>query len=143
MMLRTGMLLLLFAATGAVVAAPIPKALKKKQNNLDFEGYWEQTGSNSNGKDGGITHGKYWKVESDKFYYSLAAPEAPQGSSKGALTTPDESKPNIKDYSNSRCRLEINDDVLSWVFANDKGDPLEDCAPGPRRIIYYFKRVEK
>ena len=132
---------LLIVAT-AVSAAPIPKSLKVKHSQLDFEGYWEQTGSNSNGQVGTVSHGKYWKIEKDKFYYNLGQMEIVQSSNNGPLSTPDDRQPQIKLYNDTRCRLEIVDDDLTWVFANDKSDRLENCDVGPRRVIYYFKRVK-
>ena len=135
------MICLLLVAT-CTLAAPIPKALKAKSVDTGYEGYWEQTGSNANLKEGGITHGKYWKIEADRFYYDLKELETTQNSHKGPLGTPDESNPQIKLYNETRCRLEIHDDVLTWVFGNSKTDPLEDCTPGKDRVIYYFKRVK-
>jgi hypothetical protein len=132
--------LLIFAV--CAVAAPIPKFLKKRLGNTDYEGYWEQTGSNSDGKEGGITHGRFWKIENDKFYYNLKDMDLPQSSNKGPLSTPDENVPQIKLFNDTRCRLEINDDVLTWVFGNNKADPLDNCDPAAQRIIYYFKRVK-
>ena len=135
------MICLLLVAT-CTLAAPIPKALKAKSVDTGYEGYWEQTGSNSNLKEGGITHGKYWKIEAERFYYNLKELETTQNSNKGPLGTPDESNPQIKLYNEIRCRLEIHDDVLTWVYGNSKTDPLEDCTPGKDRVIYYFKRVK-
>ncbi len=131
----------LFAAV--VNAAPIPKALKKQTSRFDYEGFWEQTSSNINGKEGNVTHGKYWKIEGDYFYYSLKDTEVLNVSNKGPLITPDQSEPEIKLYNQTRCRLEIEGDTLKWVFGNDKTDKLENCEPSPKRIIYSFKRVQK
>jgi hypothetical protein len=143
-MMRTMLLLALMAFTGLAGAAPIPKALKK-QKNLSFDGYWELQSENFNGKaQGAMSTGKYWMVEKDKFYYSLKSMEIGQGSASGTLKTPDEEKPWIKIYStNTKCRLEIEGDQLTWVFANDQNDPLENVEPGPQRVIYYFKRADK
>ena len=130
----------LLALALTVVAAPIPKSLKKLNKNYDFDGIWEQVGSNVNGAAGNITHGKYWKIDKDKFYYSMANLEA-QGN-LGTMTTPDESQPQYKNYSSSRLMLEIDGDTLKWIFTSTKEDKLETCEPGPGRSFYTFKRVK-
>ena len=122
--------------------APIPKSLKVKKS-YNFDGVWEQIGSNVNGKEGAITHGKYWKLDKDTFYYSMPTTEPKDGGSKSSISTPDETQPQYKNYSSSRCLLELEDeDTLKWIFANDKNDKLEQCEPGPQRSLYTFKRVK-
>ena len=140
MMKHVAIIMLLVA--GSVAAAPIPKALKAKSVDTGYEGYWEQTGSNANLKEGGITHGKYWKIEADRFYYSLSDAAVPQAHSFSMLNTPDESQPEIKLYNGNLNRLEIHDDVLTWVFGTSKTVPPVSCEPAANRVIYYFKRVK-
>ena len=135
------MICLLLVAT-CTLAAPIPKALKAKSVDTGYEGYWEQTGSNANLKEGGITHGKYWKIEADRFYYGLSDAAVPQAHSLSVLNTPDESQPEIKLYNGNLNRLEIHDDVLTWVFGTSKTVPPVSCEPAANRVIYYFKRVK-
>jgi hypothetical protein len=122
--------------------APIPKSLKAKKS-YSFDGIWEQVGSNVNGQDGQMTHRKYWKLEKDTFWYSMPTTDPKDGGSKSVITTPDESQPQYKNYTSSRCLLELeDDDTLKWIFANDKNDKLEKCEPGPDRSLYTFKRVK-
>jgi hypothetical protein len=122
-------------------SAPIPKSLKKK-NSSNFDGVWEQTGSNVNGQEGQMTHGKYWKLDKDTFWYSMPTTDPKDGGSKSAITTPDESQPQYKNYSSSRCVLELEDeDTLKWLFTTI-GDKPEKCEPGPGRSLYTFKRVK-
>lgn len=136
------MICLLLIAAGTL-AAPIPRSLKIKSKNFDFEGYWEVVRENINGAPSANLNGKYWKIEKDKFYYSLKEANTESSGSSGKLETPDESEPQLKVYSkDTRCRLEIDGEQLTWVFANSKTDPLEDCTPGKDRVIYYFKRVK-
>ena len=125
------------------MAAPIPKSLKIKKKSYDFDGYWELTGQNTNGKVSPLSLGTYWFIEKDKFYYSLKEMQATPTGSSGKITTPDESQPGLKIYnSNTRCLLDIENDQLTWIFANDKADPLDNCDPAPQRVIYYFKRAK-
>jgi hypothetical protein len=126
--------------TASLDAAPIPKSLKKSKN-YNFDGVWEQTGSNVNGQEGGLSHGKYWKLEKDTFWYMM--PDVNTLSNKSQIMTPDESQPQYKLYSKSRCLLELEDeDTLKWIFANEPNDLLEKCEPGPGRSLYTFKRVK-
>jgi hypothetical protein len=119
--------------------APIPKSLKAKKN-YNFDGVWEQTGSNVNGQEGGLSHGKYWKLEKDKFWYLM--PDTSTLANESKITTPDESQPQYKDYSSNRCVLElVDEDTLKWLFTT-KGDRPETCEPGPGRSLYTFKRVK-
>jgi hypothetical protein len=135
-------LLVILCLVATVLAAPIPKALKK-QKSYNFDGVWEQIGSNVNGKDEKIIHGKYWKLEKDTFWYSMPSTESEGAGNKSKITTPDESKPQYKLYSNSRCLLELEDeDTLKWIFVSDKDDPLDTCEPGRQRSLYTFKRVK-
>jgi hypothetical protein len=138
-MMRT--LLAILVLTAVATAAPIPKALKKKPNSADFLGFWEQTGSNSNGKEGGVTHAKYWKIEPDKFYYGLPDTNTLKSTASMKISTPDESQPNIIEYGGSLNRLEVHDDVLTWVFGTSKTEAPDGIEPRASRIIYYFKRV--
>jgi hypothetical protein len=140
--MRVLMLLAFVVFTGVAVGAPIPKTLKKKRN-YDFDGYWEVVGENINGKPSPISNGKYWMIDKDKFYYNLKTTEINGNSNSGTIKTPDEDKPWFKIYSTTTpCRLEIEGEDLTWVFANEPKDPLENCDPGPQRVIYYFKRAK-
>jgi hypothetical protein len=128
---------------GALAAAPIPKALKAQRKSYDYEGYWEVIAENINGKPSPVSNGKYWMIEKDKFHYSLKEMEIGNTGNSGKLTTPDETQPQMKLYDGrTRCRLEIENDQLTWIFANDKADPLDCIDPAPQRVIYYFKRVK-
>ncbi len=122
-----------------LVAAPIPKSLKKSKKN-DYEGIWEVNGSNTDGKPSSTAGaGKFWRIETDKFYYAMSTPEA-TGTS-GTLSTPDENHQELKLYNGStRCLLEIDGDQLTWVFASDKNDPLDTATPAHNRVIYTFTR---
>jgi hypothetical protein len=132
----------LLAIAVCAPAAPIPKSLKKKSKNFDYEGYWEVMRENINGAPSPTSNGKYWKIEKDKFYYLLKETNTESSGSSCKLETPDETEPQLKVYNkDTRCRLEIDQEQLTWVFANSKTDPLEDCTPGKDRVIYYFKRV--
>jgi hypothetical protein len=133
----------LFVLGCLAMGAPIPKSLKIKKKNFDYDGYWELTGQNMNGKVSPLTLGKYWKIDKDKFYYSIKDMESIPSGNAGKITTPDESQPTLKMYNdNTRCLLDIDDDQLTWIFANDKADPLDNCDPAPQRVIYYFKRAK-
>ncbi len=133
-------LLLLSSLALIVIAAPIPKQLKQINKNYNFDGIWEQTGSNVSGKEGGLSHGKYWKLEKDKFWYMM--PDTSTLANESKISTPDESRQQYKDYSSNRCVLELeDDDTLKWLFTIN-GDKPEKCEPGPGRSLYTFKRVK-
>lgn len=125
----------------SVQTAPIPKSLKAKKS-YNFDGVWEQTASNVNGQDGTLSHGKYWKLEKDTFWYSMPTTDPKDGGNKSVITTPDESQPQHRDYSSTCCVLELEDEeTLKWLFTT-KGDRPEKCEPGPGRSLYTFKRVK-
>jgi hypothetical protein len=133
----------LFVLSSLVMAAPIPKSLKIKKKSYDYDGYWELTGQNLNGKVSPLTLGRYWLIEKDKFYYSMQEMQITPTGNAGRIVTPDESIPSKKLYNdNTRCLLEIDGDQLIWIFANDKADPLDNCEPASQRVIYYFKRAK-
>lgn len=132
-----------FVLCSFAMAAPIPKSLKIKKKSYDFDGYWELTGQNMNGKVTPLSLGTYWLIEKDKFYYSLKELQIAPNTNSGKLVTPDDSQPQLKLYNdNTRCLLDIENDQLTWIFANDKADPLDNCDPAPQRVIYYFKRAK-
>jgi hypothetical protein len=137
-----GIVFLLVFSAGATIAAPIPKALKKPDQNLDFEGYWEEITCNINGENYSASTDRFWKIEKDCLYYRLPTADAGKSTNKNNLA-PDKDSVNLfLLQGHTRMRMEIQDEKLSIVFANQDKDKLDNCEPGLTRTVFTFQRVK-
>lgn len=130
-------LLLVFALPALVVAAPVPKGVKKK---ADANGTWELVEFNSNGvvQD----HSRMIKL------WTLDGEALRVGGSSYSLTLPDPDKPTQRRFATAAgggagyaAALEVDGDELRFCYAPNRTDPISECGPATNVMFYRFKRV--
>jgi hypothetical protein len=139
-MSRPALLALLFIAP-VVVAAPVPRSLKR---SIAPDGTWRLVEFWSNGQKGsvqGMT--PVWVLEGEVFYVG------PKGESNyWQLSTPDPAKPNVRRFAHGRtatstypAMVEADGDTLKFCYGFDSNTDIPECAPLRNVHYYVFTRV--
>ncbi len=130
-------LLLAFALPALVVAAPVPKGVKKKAHT---NGTWELVEYTPNGvvQD----HSRMIKV------WTLDGEVLRVGGSSYSLTLPDPDKPAQRRFipggggAGYAAAVEVDGDELRFCYTPSRTDPITECAPAKNVLFYRFKRVD-
>ena len=132
------------AAGSLLLAAPVPKAVKKKNDSP--EGTWELTEFHSNGKQ--VDHRsmvKYWEIEGEQFHIGPKG----NGRSTWGLTIPDPDKPHVREFrspgSNGppySATVVADGDTLRFSYCPDLKVKLTECKPDANVMHYVFKRAK-
>jgi hypothetical protein len=130
--------LLLFALP--VLAAPVPKALKK---NNSPDGHWYLKEFNGDGKPDTTLNGfrRHVLIEGER--YSCAAAGRPDGSDSTNWTIRDPEKPHLRTWGKMPAVYEVEGDTLRCCYAHDGRPELTECKPGQGIHYYVYERVKE
>lgn len=145
-MRRLGLVLLI---AGIVVAAPVPKALKK---SVTLDGRWEAVALRSSGNAFDRADPWVWDFDGDKISRHYRQKDGSLLSDGPAtLARPDDKRPDEVDYLLPsgkesvlfRARIEVTGDELVINFAQVNEPRPPDMTELKSGYHYRFKRVEK
>jgi hypothetical protein len=140
-------LLVLLVIAPAVVAAPVPKSLKKPPT---LDGRWEAVLMHASQRDIIAGNTTVWDISGEKLTRSFKQPDGTLRSNLTlTVTIPDKSKPDEIDYGSGpnetlfRARIMLTADELTIRFADQNAPRPADMTEGNDGYYYQFKRVEK
>ncbi len=143
--MRPLFVLLLFALP--VVAAPVPKALKKTATE---DGVWEWV--EFNGHNGAMKYTipkpMYRRIDGDRMSIGKSSvEEVLREELKHTIRARDEKQPNLRTYDTGGVQysavLELDGDTLRWCYALDLKATITECKPANGVYYYEFKRVKE
>lgn len=145
--MRTLLALLLVAP--ALVAAPVPKAIKRTAATID--GDWRMESSEINGKMNPPPGRDYnlWKVQGDTMTLVRENDAAGAGAYPCRFTS-EQSGDGARTFEytvdknkyHRRGVCELDGDTLRVAFSSDAGTPPAEVKSGPNVTVYTFKRVQ-
>jgi hypothetical protein len=138
--MRPLLALLLLAAP--LVAAPVPKGVKKQSSP---DGAWYLVECIGNGKPNDVTKmDRNWAVDGDVMLLG-ARSQSDRGRNVSVIpfTIPDPAHPTVRKFNTGWSVVEANGDTLRFCYAYDFDVKLSVCEPGPGVAYYVFERVKE
>lgn len=134
-------MLLLFAVP--VVAAPVPKSLKKANTSPD--GAWYLVECVGNGKANDVAKmERNWAVDGQVMLLGARTQkDRGKGVSVIPFTIPDPARPTVRKFNTGWSVVEADGDTLRFCYAYDFTRELSECKPGPGVAYYVFERVKE
>lgn len=130
MRLLFGLLFALAVFAVPVVAAPVPKELKKPEPSVD--GRWKMTEFIWNGKPA-RPWADEWTIKGEKITIGVATTP---------FTFRDSDQPHLRKWQGYSTAVRVVDDKL-YVCVNWLTDEkVFECQPGPKLDLYVFERVK-
>ena len=140
-------LVFLLLLVAPVVAAPVPKAVKKQAT---ADGVWRVTEFNGhNGKIQANAVGYYWMVAGDRMSNGKRTPE--ELSATDLPTTfrvRDADNPHLREMvvtTNVKFSsvFVLDGDTLRWAYATDPTQTITECRPADGVYYYVLERVKE
>lgn len=150
-------LAVLFVATAAAVAAPVPKSIKKAPPSLD--GTWEVVEYHSNGRKVNSALTTRWVIDGQTLQIERinkgggGAIIRPANTIAYSLVKPDGGADNALDYTITYNNgvtpprtnpgiIETDGDTLKFAYSLTGGERPKDSTPAQGNMVYIFKRVD-
>ena len=129
-------ILLLLAAP--LVAAPVPKAVKKASSP---DGRWRLVEFSNNGQGESVqSMARNWQIKGETISCWLDGQSSAGGSKFGA---PNPDKPNERVWGTMPAAFEVDGDTLRACYAHDGRKEMGECKPGKGVAYYVFERVKE
>ncbi len=132
------LVLLLFAVP--VLAAPVPKSVKKQSQSID--GYWYLTESIEDGVPVKMGNGysRHTVIRGEK--YACSWQGRPKKSDEEDFTVIDPATPNLRRWQTRPALFEVDGDTLYGCFPTDGRKELTECKPGKGVVYYVYTRMK-
>lgn len=136
--MRSLLVLLLFAVP--VLAAPVPKAVKK---DTSPDGYWYLKEVILDGTSDTKLEGfaRHTVIEGERYSCAVDKRPAPNTSNNWTIRDPD--RPHLRMWGTMPAVYEVDGDTLRACYAHDGRKEFTECKPGLGIHYYVFERVKE
>ena len=127
-----------------VLAAPVPKSLKK-QAPTSPDGAWRLLNFSGDGAEPTVPQSMAldWVIEGDYIAPTNRAAWTAQAKGTPNFTRLDPDRPNLRKWGTMPAIYEVDGDSLRCCYAHDGRKELTECKPGPGIHYYTFTRVKE
>jgi hypothetical protein len=140
--MRPALIAVLVQLTGAVVAAPVPKALKKPPRQPD--GAWVLVECVRDGTDDVTADWpRDWVIEGEHVHPNARVEPAHGEKGPPNLSTPDPARPHVREWGGCPAVFELaaGGDTLKVYAAVDGREVLTECRPQAGVKVFVFRRA--